>query len=130
MDAVNGEHEKTKEQVDQEYPGFINQLKWTLITDKLVRENNIEVGPDDIKAFAKQQLFGYMGMNAMDEEQPWIAEYINRMMHDKKFVEDAYNRIQTDKMFEWAEKNVNAVEQGISVEDFTKELDKHKHHHH
>jgi trigger factor len=127
---VNGEHQKTKEQVDQEYPGFINQLKWTLITDKLVRENNIEVGPDDIKAFAKQQLFGYMGMSAMDEEQPWIAEYINRMMHDKKFVEDAYNRIQTDKMFEWSEKHVNAVEQGISVEDFTKELDKHKHHHH
>ena len=66
----------------------------------------------------------------MDEEQPWITEYINRMMHDKKFVEDAYNRIQTDKMFEWAEKNLNAVEQPISVEEFTKELDKHKHHHH
>ena len=126
----SGEKPKTQEQVEHEYPGFVNQLKWTLITDKLVRENNIEVVPDDVKAFAKQQLFGYMGMNAMDEEQPWIAEYINRMMHDKKFVEDAYNRIQTDKMFDWAEKNLNAVEQAISVEDFTKELDKHKHHHH
>ncbi|MBC7829892.1 MAG: trigger factor [Chitinophagaceae bacterium] len=126
----SGEQTKTQEQVEHEYPGFINQLKWTLITDKLVRENNIEVGPDDVKAFAKQQLFGYMGMSTMDEEQPWIAEYINRMMHDKKFVEDAYNRIQTDKMFDWAEKNLNAVQRSISVEDFTKELDKHKHHQH
>lgn len=121
---------KTQEQVESEYPGFVNQLKWTLITDKLVRENNIEVRPEDVRAFAKKQLFGYMGMSAMDEEQPWIAEYVNRMMHDKKFVEDAYNRIQTDKIFELAEKQLNAAEQSISVEDFTKELDKHKHHHH
>ena len=66
----------------------------------------------------------------MEEEQPWIAEYVNRMMHDKKFVEDAYHRIQGDKVFEWIEKNLNAVEESISVDDFNKELDKHKHHHH
>ena len=126
----SGEQSKSEDQVEKEYPGFVNQLKWTLITDKLVRDNNIEVNPDDIKAFAKQQLFGYMGMNAMDEEQPWIAEYINRMMHDKKFVEDAYNRIQTDKMFAWAEQNLNATDQPVNAEEFSKELDKHKHHHH
>ena len=126
----SGEQAKSEEQVEKEYPVFVNQLKWTLITDKLVRENNIEVNPDDIKAFAKQQLLGYMGMSAVDEEQPWIAEYINRMMHDKKFVEDAYNKIQIEKMFEWAEQNVKATEQPIRAEDFSKELDKHKHHHH
>lgn len=127
---TSGEQAKSEEQVDHEYPGFVNQLKWTLITDKIVRENNIEATADDVKAFAKQQLFGYMGMGANDEEQPWITEYINRMMHDKKFVEDAFNRIQTEKMFTWIENNLNSSEQEISVEEFTKELDKHKHHHH
>ena len=126
----SAEQPKTPEQVDHEYPGFVNQLKWTLITDKLVRENKIDVTPDDIKAFAKQQLFGYMGMGAMEEEQPWIVEYINRMMHDKKFVEDSYHRIQTDKLFGQLESNLNPTETPISVEEFTKELDKHKHHHH
>ena len=126
----SGEQAKTEQQVDHEFPGFANQLKWSLITDKLVRDNNIDVTPDDIKAFARQQLFGYMGMGATDEEQPWVSEYVNRMMHDKKFVDDAYNRIQTDKMFGWLEKNLNAAETPISVEDFTKELEKHKHHHH
>lgn len=126
----SGEQAKTQEEVEREYPGFVNQLKWTLITDKLVRENNIEVNPEDIKNFAKQQLFGYMGMNSMEEEQPWIAEYINRMMHDKKFVEDAYHRIQSEKIFEWIEKNLSPTEEPITIEDFNKELDKHKHHHH
>lgn len=125
-----GEEPKTEEQVNEEFPSFVNQLKWTLIIDKVVRENQVEVLPDDLRAFAKQQLFGYMGMNAMDEEQPWVSEYVTRMMKDKKFVEDAYHRIQTDKVFNWAESKVTANEKEVSVEDFTNETAKHQHHHH
>ncbi|MGZ5192231.1 MAG: trigger factor, partial [Flavisolibacter sp.] len=102
----SGETAKTEQQVEEEYPAFVNQLKWTLITDKIMREQAIEVTPDDIKAFARQQLFGYMGMNAMDAEQPWLNDYLNKMMQDKKFVEDAYHRIQTEKVFQWAVEHV------------------------
>lgn len=125
-----GEEPKSPEEADKEFPGFANQLKWTLITDKLVRDNGIDVTPEDIKDFAKKQLFGYMGMPAGSEDQPWLGEYLNRMMQDKKFVEDAYNRIQTDKVFGWAETQVNATEKPVTVEEFSKELDKHRHHHH
>ncbi|HMF71614.1 MAG TPA: trigger factor [Flavitalea sp.] len=127
---TNEEKQKTPEEVETEFPSFVNQLKWTLIIDKIVRENNIEVLPEDLKAFAKQQLFGYMGMNMGDEEQQWITDYVNKMMQDKKFVEDAYHRIQTDKVFSYADQKVNAVEQEVSVEDFSKETAKHQHHDH
>ena len=40
-----------------------------------------------------------MGMGMAQAEQPWVDEYVNRMMKDKKFVEDSYYKIQTDKMF-------------------------------
>ena len=86
--------------------------------------------PEEIKAFAKQQLFGYMGMGMQQEEQPWIADYINRMMQDRKFVEDTYHRIQTEKVFDWAEQQVKTNEQVVSVEEFSKEAEKHQHHQH
>jgi trigger factor len=126
----SGEAAKTEQQVEEEYPAFVNQLKWTLITDKIMREQSIEVGPDDIKTFARQQLFGYMGMNAMDTEQPWINDYLNKMMQDKKFVEDAYHRIQTEKVFQWLAANVKTEEKQISAEEFTAHLKEHEHHHH
>jgi len=127
---TGGEQPKTQEEVEHEFPTFINQLKWTLITDKVVQDNNIEVKKEDIEAFAKQQLFGYMGMGMQDEEQPWVADYITRMMNDRKFVEDSFHRIQTEKVFEWAEQNVKAAEKPVSVEEFSKETEKHQHHHH
>ena len=125
-----GEKPKTAEQVEQEFPTFVNQLKWTLIVEKLVQENNIEVKPDDIREFAKQQLLGYMGGSNIDVNQPWINDYLDKMMQDRKFVEDSFHRIQTDKVFAWAEGKANPVEQPISVEEFTRMQEEHRHHHH
>ena len=121
---------KTDEQVEQEFPTFINQLKWSLITDKLIQENDIKVTQDDVRQFAKQQLLGYMGMSALDEEQDWVRDYIDRMMKDRKYVEDAFSRLQTQRLFEWAETKVNATEQPISREEFIKMNEEHQHHHH
>lgn len=129
-DAEKGGARKTDEEVEQEFPAFLNQLKWTLITDQLVTEQNIEVGPEEIRAFAKQQLFGYMGMGAMDEEQPWVQDYVERMMKDRKFVEDTYSRLQTQKIFTWAETQVKTTDKKISADEFSKMVEAHQHHHH
>ena len=122
--------EKTDEQVEKEFPSFINQLKWTLITEKMVKENAIQVAPDEIRNFAKQQLFSYMGGANLSDEQPWVNDYIERMMKDRKYVEDSYHRIQTQKIFEWAETQIKPQDKEITAEDFTKMVEAHQHHHH
>ena len=122
---------KSDEQVEQEFPTFLNQLKWTLVSDKIVQDNAIQVQPDEIRDFAKQQLFGYMGnMGTRADDQPWVNDYIERMMKDRKYMEDAYNRIQSQKIFGWAETQVKPTEKEISADEFTKMVEAHQHHHH
>jgi len=129
--AKNPDGGKSDDQVEKEFPTFLNQLKWTLITDKIVQDNSIKVDPDEIRGFAKQQLFGYMGgMGADAQDQPWVSDYVEKMMKDRKYVEDAYNRIQTQKIFEWAETKINPTDKEISAEEFTKLVEAHQHHHH
>jgi trigger factor len=71
-----------------------------------------------------------MGMAALDEEQQWVRDYIDKMMKDKKYVEDSYNRIQMQKMFEWVETQVHPVETPIGKEEFIKMNQEHQHQHH
>ena len=122
--------EKTDEEVEAEFPTFKNQLKWTLISDRIVNQNNIQVQPDELKNFAKQQLFGYMGGMSSAEDQPWVNDYVEKMMKDRKYIEDAYNRIQTQKIFEWAESQINATVNEIGMEEFVKMNEEHQHQHH
>jgi trigger factor len=126
----NGENPKSQAEVEQEFPSFVNQLKWTLIVDKVVNENGIEVAPDDIRGFARQQLLGYMGGQMGGGDQPWIADYVQRMMQDKKFVDDTVHRIQTEKVFRWAETQINPTEKPIGREAFQQLQEEHQHHHH
>jgi trigger factor len=118
---------RSNEEVEEEFPLFVSQLKWTLVSEKIFRENNLQVTQDDVKAFAKQQLAGYMGMNVLDESQGWVSEYLNRMMHDRKFVEDTYHRLQNDKVLEFAASKVNPVEKNISAEEFHHLQHQHQH---
>lgn len=127
---TQGDVVKTDEQVEQEFPAFLSQLKWTLISDKIVQDNNIHVAPEEIKAFAKQQLFSYMGGANLSDDQPWVTDYVEKMMKDRKYVEDAYNRLQTSKIFEWTETQLKPTDKDISAEDFTKMVEEHQHHHH
>ena len=126
------EQQKSAEEAEKEYPSFSGSLKWTLIVDQLVKDNDIEIKQDEIRDFAKAQLFSYMGnmnMGQLDTEQPWVNDYIERMMKDKKFVEDSYHRIQTDKYFQFAESKVKKVEKPIGLEEFQKMQAEHQHHH-
>jgi trigger factor len=128
---TQGENPKTAEEAEAEYPKFETQLKWTLITEKIVNDNAIQVDPEEVRAFAKQQLFSYMGGGAgLGDDQPWVNDYTERMMKDRRFVEDAFNRIQTQKIFEWGTTQLKPTDKKIDADAFTKMVEEHQHQHH
>ncbi len=124
-----GEKQRTEEETEKEYPVFQDQLKWTLISNQLTTDYKIEVVAEDLKNFAKQQLMSYMGpqMGALGDNDQWLEDYAVRMMQDRKFVEDSYQRIGTEKMFTALETEVEAKDEAIEAEKFADMLN---HHHH
>jgi trigger factor len=56
-----------------------------------------------------------------------LEDYAARMMQDRKFVEDSYQRISTDKLFNAIEAEVTAKEEKISSEKFAEKLSQHQH---
>lgn len=130
-----GDKPKTAEEVEHEFPSFVNALKWSLITEKINAENAFEVGVDDVRGAARQQLFSYLGGLPQGDNQPWVEDYVNKMMQDRRFVDETYQRLKTDKMLTWLESRVSAVDKEISAEEFNKLQQEHQHlhaedHHH
>lgn len=123
----SSEKTKTPEEAEKELPKFINQLKWTLVSSKLINDNEIKIEPEEIKDFARRQIASYMQGQSLDN-MPWLDEYANRMMNDKKFVEETYMRLQTEKVFNLLEAKANKTEEPISLSEFEKKV--HHHHHH
>jgi trigger factor len=127
---TGGEKPKTPEEVEKEFPSFAGALKWNLITDKIVTDNKIEVTPEDIREAARKQLFSYLGGLPPGDEQPWVEDYVNKMMQDRRFVEETYQNQRTNKMLQWIETQVNPTIKAIKAEAFNKLNEEHQHHHH
>lgn len=122
---TGGEKEKTAEQVEAEFPSFSNQLKWTLISDKLIKENGLEVGNEELRAYMKVEIMRYFGTMNLGEDTSWIESYIDRMMKDEKQVDSSYRRLITEKLFNFIEGQVKPKEKIVTVE----ELNAMQHHH-
>jgi trigger factor len=125
---IGTEKQKTLEEVEAEYPKFESQLKWTLISDKIINDNHLEVSEEELRNNMKKEIMGYFGQMNLGEDTSWLESYVDRMMKDEKQVDASYRRLVTEKLFNWLETQVTPEEKEISSEEFIK-MQEHHHHH-
>lgn len=116
---TGGEKPKTPEQAKEEFPSFKNQLKWTLISDRLITENKIEVSDEELKDTMKTEVMRYFGQMNMGGDMSWLDSYIDRMMTDEKQVDATYRRLITEKLFGHAESLAKPTEKTVTPEELT-----------
>lgn len=125
---IGGEKTKTEQEAEEEYPTFLNQLKWTLISDKIIVENSLDVSEEELRNAFKQQVMGYFGqMNMPESENDWIDSYIDRMMKDEKQIDGQYRKMITEKLFHWMEAQVTPTEKEVTPEEFSALQHHHEH---
>jgi trigger factor len=122
-----GEKAKSKEEVEAEFPNFINQLKWTLISDKIIIDNKLEVTEEALREGMKTELMRHFGQLNLSDDNTWIDSYIDQMMKDEKQVDSTYRRMITEKLFEWMETQVTPETKNVTVEEFSALSHHHSH---
>jgi len=123
------EKKKTDAEVEKEFPSLEHQLRWTLISDKLISENDIQVSFDEVKEDIKGRVLSYFGMED-DEEAPWMESYMTKVVKDEKMVDETYRRMRFARLFDWLETQFRIEEKEIGEEEFFKLTSPHQAHHH
>ncbi len=118
---------KTKEEAEADYPNFENQLKWTLISDAIIKENKLEVSEADLRASMKEEVSRYFGQMGMGDDTSWLESYIDRMMKDEKQVDATYRRMITEKLFTWAASQAKPAEKKVTSEELVAMQQNHQH---
>ncbi|MEO8772603.1 MAG: trigger factor [Ferruginibacter sp.] len=122
-----GEKPKTAEEAEHEFPGFSNQLRWTLISDKLIKDNKLDVTEEELKENMRGEVMRYFGQMNMGEDMSWLESYIDRMMKDEKQVDATYRRLITEKLFGWMESQTKPNEKKVTPEELTAMQHNHQH---
>lgn len=117
--VASNEKPVTFEQIEKEFDAIVRQVKWDLITDKLVKDNNIEVTPEELKKFVCEEFAGqYFGGQITGEMEKSLDRISEMMLSNEKNRKDYINRLLDNKIFDVLKKKVNIAAKEISLHDY------------
>jgi len=118
-------NELTDEQIDGDFDNFMQDLRWQLIKDRLVRDNELKIEEGEIKELAKRvaaMQFSQYGMHNVPDEH--LENYAGHILQNEEERKRLANKAIEDKILEVIKSKVTLDEKPISYDEFNKLLEK------
>lgn len=121
MLAVQSDKNITVEQVETEMPRFIEDLKWQMIKNSIIKANDLKVDNEAVLNYARKSArmqFAQYGLTNIPDEHidGYATDMLNNEQQREQFVEGA----ATDVAVNFIKSAVKLKEQEISRADFNK----------
>jgi len=122
---TNRDNDKvTPEQIESDFSYFLDDLRWQLLSGKIMKDNNITVTQDDLKHGAKEftrMQFAQFGMyNPSDEDlEKWSLEILKNRDEANKI----YETEMQNKLVAYLKETIKLDEKEITLEEFNKMIE-------
>ncbi len=107
------------EELEQGFGDFAKNLKWTLIENKIITDNEIKIEYKDVFETAKERLdaqFRMYSPQAMPEEQ--LAQYTATFLQEKENANRIFEEVKALKVFDYIQSTATLIEKEIDYNKF------------
>jgi len=118
---ATNEKEISSEQIDEEYAQYSKSLKWQLIENKIISDNELKVEQEEVVSYTKgllSQQYAQYGMPTPDEEE--LTDSAVNVLQNQDEAKKIYEAIYETKIINFAKESIKIEEKELSYEDFVK----------
>ena len=111
----------TQEQIEKQFEDFEGKLKWQLIKDSIIKENEIKVTEEEIFTFAKElalRQYQQYGMSSVPDEH--IENYVKELLTKEEEKRKLYEKKYENKIINFIKETVKVDKKQVSFEEFNK----------
>lgn len=117
------EQEITEEQLEKEFPEYLKDLKWNLVSTHLAKQHEIKVEHEDVNEHAKNMIrsqFGAQGMASMPQLEENIDAFANNYLQGENGDNymRVFNQVRAEKIMALAMEQVKTKSKKVSLEKF------------
>jgi trigger factor len=117
----------TQKDVDKEFPQYVKQLTWSLISNYLATENKIKAEHEDVVGKTKQMVreqFASSGLGSqMEDSMDMFVDNYLKGEEGQNYM-NMLTSIQNDKVLAFVQDTVKLNEKEISIDEFKELLEK------
>ncbi|MCC6280027.1 MAG: hypothetical protein IT262_05480 [Saprospiraceae bacterium] len=117
---VTNEGKLAEEQIEAEYPAFAENLRWSMLRDKIKEQFGLEVSDEDLYQEYVKRVRNYFQVEIPDNI---IASSVESLMKNEKDVESTRRDLETDKIFQAVLGQVSVSDRAVPSDEFHKILD-------
>ena len=111
----------TQEELDKDFDKMLDELKWHLAKDQLMKEFKIDVQKEEVEEFAKRiAKMQFMQYGLMNVEDAMLANYAQEMLKNEDQLRGIVERVAEDKIFAAVKGLVKVEPKKVSQEEFDK----------
>ena len=109
----------TQEELDKDFSKMLEELKWHLAKDQLMKEFKIDVQKEEVEAYAKEVArMQFMQYGLMHIDDQYLTNYAQEMLKQENQLRGIIERVAENKIFDALKGVVKLEEKSISQEDF------------
>ncbi|MCQ2346714.1 MAG: trigger factor [Paludibacteraceae bacterium] len=111
----------TDEELDRDFPKMIEELKWHLAKDQLMKAFDVKVEKEDVEAYAKEVArMQFMQYGLMHVDDQYLTNFAQEMLKKEDQLRGIVERVAENKIYEALKGVAKIEEKEISHEDFGK----------
>jgi trigger factor len=119
---VSNEKEITVEELEKDFPNFTKNLRWSLIVNKIAKDNDIKVEQEELiertRGVVMNQLYQYGLYNAEPEQ---VEQLVGRYMQDRDHLSKMRDSLMEEKVFDVIKDQVTIKDKKVSLDQFNKQ---------
>lgn len=117
--------DRTEAELEESYPKIIDDLKFHLIKEQIVKDNELKIEETDVKSVAMQAAraqFAQYGMMGLPDAM--VENYANDMLKNQESARNLVDRAMEIKIIDFLKQTLGLKEESIALDDFRKFFEK------
>lgn len=121
--ATAGEKELTPEEASEEYSKSEKGLRYQLIQEKILRDNDIKLDYAELKDYAKGFIKAQMAQfGNMNPEEKELEDIANRILSNQEEAKRLQDQLLSQKLLTFYKENMSFKTKEVTYENFVKEV--------
>jgi trigger factor len=124
---ATNEGKANKDDIDQEFQGYADEMKWNLILNRVAEDHEVQVENEEVVERAKQMIaaqFAQSGLGEqMNEQLGAFADNYLKGNEGQNYLQ-VFNQVRNQKILKLIKEKIKIVKKEVNLEQFKKEINK------